>query len=368
MDELIVLKPESVESEINISTEGADVRVLDFPLSRQPILKPRLKIAVYPFWVLAAIIVYLRYVRTNGHVDVLHAIDHPFSSATAQVLSRLTGVPYVASVRGLHGLSRDDGNDSSPKLSISFFLNQASPLSLRGVDHLITKSEYQQEYLADEFGLSGTPMTAIPTGVDFTKFDPSATQDTGILDGLLPKSAQGKRIVLFIGRLTEGKGVDVFVDHIASADIPPDVHFLIVGEFSDDQFESEVRKRVEEDEIEEYLTLYPEYVSFDYMPELLSAVDAVSLFSLPDVEGVPRVLQEAVALETPILAADVTGISGVFAGQDGCFLIERTDSDAFERALQRIGEVKPTREDFHDLLDMDRNYRRYVDVYREVLR
>jgi glycosyltransferase involved in cell wall biosynthesis len=112
--------------------------------------------------------------------------------------------------------------------------------------------------------------------------------------------------------------------------------------------------------------LYPDRVPFESVPRLLDSADAVILLSKPGSEGVPRILQEACAMETPIIGSNVTGIAGAFNDLPGCYLIDRDDPLEFTSAVDQAVTDPPEmpRELFADRFDMYKNYEKYAEIYK----
>lgn len=370
VDEIVVIKPKNVDLRREPTGIADNVSVISLYPSRRPVMKPRFKTIVLPFYTIQAVIFYFWFAAKRGHCDVFHSFDRPFASMAAAILGTITGRPHVASVRGLilprYGPRGSFLRQIQNRL-LQFFLRPLIVLSLRGCDHVITKAEFQRSVVADIASVNPKQISTIPTGVDYDLFSPTVgNPDRSVLRELLNNSSRADHVVLFLGKLVSGKGADTFVEYALTEEYPDDVEFLMVGECLNREFESELRKAIAASESGSRITLHADRIPFEDVPALMAEVDAVTLLSRSGVEGVPRVLQEACVSETPIIAADVDGISGAFKGFEGCHLIRRESATEFREAVLASRESKPDREKFRSSFDINRNYTKYVDIYRSV--
>lgn len=370
VDEVVVIKPKNIDTKREPADVADNVVVIPLYPSRRPVMKPRFKSAVLPLYTIQAVVFYLLFALQSGHCDVFHSFDRPFASLTAAALAAITGRPHVASVRGLI-LPRYESRGSLPRrLQNGLLRSVIAPLielSLRGCAHVITKAEFQRRVVTEITGIESRRISTIPTGVDYDVFTPTAGDSKlSVLNELLCSDAQPGHVVLFLGKLVPGKGADLFVEHAISETFPKDIEFLLVGECLNEEFEHKLRSIVQESDSGSKVTIHADRIPYEDVPKLLSEIDSVALLSRAGVEGVPRVLQEACVSETPIIAADVDGISGAFKGQEGCYLIQRNNPKEFREAILASRESTPNREVFRDTLDMDKNYAKYARIYESV--
>lgn len=314
--------------------------------------------------------------RRRRRPDVVHSLDYVISGLPGVVVSTLMLVPFVVSVRGILDLRyknivKEKGS-SVGKLNYHL-MKWVSNFVFSRTEAIITKADYQVDKISSEYDVRGASFESIPTGVDFDLFDPGELSPDEQVPDVLPDDVIEKfrtgRIALHLGRLTPGKGVDDVISHLRDCltELPDDFHMLFVGEFHDAQFQSRVDSLT--DPISDRITVYPNRVPFSSVPGLIGAADVMVLLSEPDQEGVPRVLQEACAMDTPIVASDVTGITGTFEDVSGCWLVNPNSSDDFCEALAEALSADPygMREQTRDRFEMYENYRKYAEVYRKLI-
>lgn len=306
--------------------------------------------------------------------EVVHALDYVLGGFAGAIVSELFSIPLVVSIRGLketqyHNIKKRE-QTSRAKLEYRI-LTLLSGWVIHSSDHIITKSKYQVDFIQEHFHIN-VGFTTIPTGVNFTKFDPEAVSDQDVLqkiaddvDRSIPTNTTN---ILYLSKLIPRKGPDKIIQlvHRIDEELPDDIVFFLIGEPREATFEAKLRESQEN--IRDRIIIFPNHVSFDRAPALIASSDAVILYSEPNYEGVPRILQEACAMQTPIIAADVSGISEAFRGLPGCYLLDRDDPDELCEVLKTIATDPPTmdRDVFREKFDIYHNYGQYAEVYESL--
>ena len=206
--------------------------------------------------------------------------------------------------------------------------------------------------------------------MDTEAFTPSglAAHESAVVRDLFGEDVQNrlqnKSIVLYAGRLTDGKGVIPLAKFHSSLD-RPDVHLLIVGGPSHTQygdFMTDLRSVVNSSE---NIHMHPKRVAHDSIIELIDVATAVALLTSYSNEGTPKILQEALAMNTPCISTNVSGIRQAFSDVPGCLLIEPDDRrqyvDALNSAIQ--GKIAIDMEKVQKQFDISTNYQRVSEVY-----
>jgi glycosyltransferase involved in cell wall biosynthesis len=217
--------------------------------------------------------------------DALHVHDCLYpSSAVAVALARRAGKPVL--------LSQHVGfvHYALPVLN---WLERAAyatvgRATLRGASRVVFATPAAARYVAALLEILPERTSAIPNGIDTTRFRPVtlAERRTARESLRLPLD---RPIVLFAGRLVAKKGIDLVLgvsDHL------PGMHFLIVG---DGPMQPLLRKR-------RHNVSWIPAVLPERMPDCYSACDCVLLPSRD--EGLPLVVQEAMASERPAVISE----------------------------------------------------------------
>lgn len=309
--------------------------------------------------------------RTN--IDIIHSVDYVVNGLAAAILSIIWDVPTVISVRGLTEFRYKNHVDNNPSKLGRFNLRivQVIPsIVFKQADHIITKSEYQVDFILENYETLAE-FSVIPTGVDFSTFDPNKyqIQDDDIAESLgFPSCAFCGPTILHLGKLTKNKGIHNLLSFIQESNdyLDPEIRFICVGRTRNEDFKEEILRV--EDQIERIL-VHPNQIPFQLVPQLLKKVDGLILLSEAGHEGTPRVLQESYTMGTPIIASDVTGIKGAFSDLEGAILIDRNDVQEFRDAVRSIAEkdIEVKRTDARENFDIETNYAKYADIYQSAI-
>jgi len=221
---------------------------------------------------------------------------------------------------------------------------------VREADCLIAVSEEVRARLIEELGADPAKLVHLPCGTDTVHFRP---EEQGAARARLGMAANEK-VVLFVGRLSHAKGVDLLR---AAAEELRAVRFHFLGG-GDLRWEAENCR---------FLGPRPHREIVDW----LNAADLLVLPSLS--EGTPVTVLEALATETPVVCSRVGACPDlVVEGKTG-LLVEPGDAAGLVRAL-RAGlfetrfEPAPGRELIKREYDLGVTARRLVAIYREVVR
>jgi glycosyltransferase involved in cell wall biosynthesis len=169
---------------------------------------------------------------------------------------------------------------------------------------------------------------------------------------------------LFVGRLSEEKGVDMIV-HIAK--LLPDIRFKIVGRGP--QMEYLHRFAIETPNVE-----FSGFRSWDELRDLYRGACAVLLPSRVH-EVFPLVILEAMSAGKPVIASNVGGVPEVIEDRVSGWLVEPTDLHGWIEALLRLYHdanfysrlCRGAREAVEHKFSLDDHYRRLLNIYQEVL-
>jgi glycosyltransferase involved in cell wall biosynthesis len=143
--------------------------------------------------------------------------------------------------------------------------------------------------------------------------------------------------LLALGRLVPKKGCDVLLRACAAlAREGADFTLTIAGDGPErGRLERLARELALADRVR-----FAGFVSHDAVPGLLADADALVMPSVVsatgDRDGIPNVIMEALALQTPVVASDVSGIREVVRHGETGLLAPQRDPDALAGALRRI--------------------------------
>jgi len=187
---------------------------------------------------------------------------------------------------------------------VGALLSVLGRFTMRRVRAVIVLNDTVRDYFLTRYGLPAPKVVTLPSGVDTTFFYPDASTDNfGARHHL-----EGRRIVLFVGRINPIKGVECLVraaNIVVNQFGRRDVVFLLVGPFENVEvnragaYTARLVRLIKDFHLEDVVRLAGE-APFEELRHLYLAAD---LFVLPSVaEQFPLVALEAMAAGTPVVA------------------------------------------------------------------
>jgi glycosyltransferase involved in cell wall biosynthesis len=220
--------------------------------------------------------------------------------------------------------------------------------------------------LAKSFGLDEEKLEYVPLGIDLGVYKPGDRHAAKDASGLA-----GKTVLLYVGHLTEGKGVSYLLKAMAGLDsrLLSRLMLVVVGDGPE-------RKMLERLSVELGIDGHVRYTGRMPPAEVLTWYAVADIFVLPSLsEGRPTVINEAMATGCAIVATDISGIpEQVTDGYNG-FLVPPRDSAALREKIAYLagdeGEMaRMGRNSRKKLLDEDLTWERYADrmtgIYRQI--
>ncbi len=201
---------------------------------------------------------------------------------------------------------------------------------------------YIDEYVTDNQAVAtsfekrlkpGEVVTVIPNGIDaYNEFSPTLfnrdTQRTQL------KLGTDDIAVFFVGRLSEEKNPDVFIEAaklVIDQNEANNVKFYIIG---DGPMRPEVEKLIKGAETESITYL-------GYQSAVASYLSAADIFVLPSsIEGFPLSILEAMAMEVAVIASDVGAVADVIeSGVDGYVITPGSEAEIAETVNLLVADI-----------------------------
>lgn len=162
----------------------------------------------------------------------------------------------------------------------------------------------------------------------------------------LSDSADGSFSVVFVGTLREVKGVDILLDGFCEFAVDyPDATLTLVG---DGPLREQLDDRIRQSEAGDRIELLGNAPHRKALSEMASA-DVLVLLS--EREGRPRVVLEALAVGTPVVATHVGAIPDVINHEETGLLIERSRESVVEALATLYEEPQQRRKMAENALD-----------------
>lgn len=262
----------------------------------------------------------------NGHFDVIHVCNRP---AWVETLKSATpGSQFVLSVH----------NEMFAPEKIS---KEKGEACVRAVDKITTVSDYIADTVCDRFPEARQKIETVNSGVDLNIYQPEWTEVGHEMRNDMRRELdlEGKKVILFVGRLSKVKGPHILLQAIPDiVRSHPEAVVVFVGS-----------KWFGENDVNKYVkflytlgALYPENVRFI---KFVKPADIHKLYAMSDVfvcasqwqEPLARVHYEAMAAGLPIITTDRGGNSEVIEeGKNGYAITRFEDADAY---VEKINEL-----------------------------
>ena len=290
----------------------------------------------------------LRRVMWEGNFQIIHC--HTSRAHTLGVLAAL-GMDTVKSVV-TRRIEHRPGNWWKTQL----IYNQ-------GTDAIVAISEAVKEVLISA-GVLPDKLQVIQSGVDLERFKAG----NGQLWRNRFRLPSDSLVVGYVGKLSQGKGVDVLIRTIPGIVARrPASHFLIVG---DGPCREEFECLAAELKVGAHVT-FPGFV--EDVPGVLAALDIFVMPSFKEAAG--GAVREAMAAGKPVIASRVGGLpEGVVDGETG-FLVPPGDHESLSRSILALVDDSTLRERFGTMgrerarlkFSVETMVRQYDAFYRSVL-
>jgi colanic acid/amylovoran biosynthesis glycosyltransferase len=243
------------------------------------------------------------------------------------------------------------------------FTAHAKDIYIDGLDHarirrmmreaarVVTVSDFNVEHLQQTYGTDAANVTRIYNGLDLRRFP-------------YTPPAKRERLVVGVGRLVEKKGFEDLINACGLLrEAGEDIRCEIIGS---GPLMSTLRALIQQRGLEGTVSL------LGALPRerVIERVGAASVLAAPCVigddgnrDGLPTVLLEAMALGTPCVATDVTGIREAVVHAETGICTEQRDTPALARAIAtlvndpelRVRYASAARAHCEDLFDIERN-------------
>ncbi len=239
--------------------------------------------------------------------DVLHT--HKYKDT---VLAALASIGKVGlRVRTVHGSPEPFEGTQALKMRLYGVLDRGAT---RFADRVVAVSQRLRAELAETY--PAERLRCIHNGIDV---DSQRTPLQPPIDREQLGISNDEVAIGVVGRLTAVKGVDVFLDAARNiADVNRAVRFVVIG---DGPLRPTLERQAAENGLSERV------VFLGHRDDAARIVGALDLLVIPSrSEGIPMVLLEALASETPVVASRVGGIPEVMEHQRHGLLCEPGDT------------------------------------------
>jgi glycosyltransferase involved in cell wall biosynthesis len=251
-------------------------------------------------------------VLAEGSYDLVHVTAPGPAGIAATLMSRITGVPLIASyhteIATYAGMRSKDGTLEA--------LTRAGLGAFYSAPGAVLSPSPSADASVTALGADPARVGRWERGVDLDRFDPGKAE---------PDAFPGEIKVLYAGRLTREKGVDLLAESFLRAhEGDPRLHLLLAGGGPE---EGELRERLGE------RATFLGWLSGEELPRAYASADAFLFCSSTDTYG--QVILEAAASGLPIVAVAEGGPAALIENRHTGLLC-RPDADHLAGTLLQL--------------------------------
>ena len=251
-------------------------------------------------------------VRNQG-ITHLHAHFASVATSVTRLAAHFAGVPYSFTAH-----AKDIFHESVEPVDFSSKLQDARAV--------VTVSDYNRTYLQQQYGEAASKVQRIYNGMDLTELPYEPLVDKG-----------EPPLIMSVSRLVEKKGLTYL---IAACDLVRrwncSFRCQIVGA---GPLETALRSQIAQHRLGPWVKI----TGPKPQGEVFQLLKQATVFAAPYIvgkdgnrDGLPTVLLEAIALGTPCVATDVTGIPEIIDHQKTGLLVAQNNPEELAKALQTL--------------------------------
>ena len=209
-------------------------------------------------------------------------------------------------------------------------------------DKVIALSKHEKSLLIEDFEMVDEEITVIPSGINMTEFSK------------LEKTNKKSKVILYVGRLEEYKGVQHILQALPMLD--EEVRLEIVGS---GPYKKSLANLVEQLGIEERIKFYQGLPRDELLRRYVSAD---LLVMLSKYESFAIVIAEALAAKTPCLVANTSALSE-WIDNENCFGIDYPIN--IDRLASSVNEIIGRQVSRVELWDWGKVAKATIEIYKE---
>jgi glycosyltransferase involved in cell wall biosynthesis/predicted metal-dependent phosphoesterase TrpH len=259
---------------------------------------------------------------TERRYDLVHVCSPGPIGIAAALIARVMGLPLIGSYHTeLQAYARLRSGDARIEAAM-----RAIVAAVYGQCRVVMSPSRAADASLTELGIPADRQLRWDRGVDLERFSPARHA---------PGTLQRQRTfnVLYVGRLSKEKGIDLLADaFLIARDRDPSLHLVLAGRGPE---EDALRSRLGD------AATFLGWVEGDELPQVYASADLFMFASTTDTFG--QVILEAQASGLPVLAVDAGGPADLIEdGRSGC-LVE-PEAGALAGALRGLARREAIRE------------------------
>ena len=303
-------------------------------------------------------------INKNYNISVLTASEPTTGGVVCSFAKKMIKKPFLLEVQGetLSLSPKHWGFIKSRGMKILTLFSAGNATHIRVVSNIIQANLIQEEYKKDAISIIYPRLKLDDFNIDNYNNTKEGIYQKYNID-------KDKKIFLFLGRLVVSKGVKYLLEAISKIK-NENIMFLIAG---DGELKNELELQAKKLNILNNVKFIGA-VNYEDVPYLMSGAD---YFIVPSVdEGFGRVVIEAMAMRSPVLASRVGGIKDIIEDGENGFFFESENSDAIVKSINKVlnmadDELNVIKDKaykkVYENYEYEMGMKKYIDVYRNIL-
>lgn len=267
--------------------------------------------------------------RRHGHFDVIISMYHPshMASFSAYLLSRIFKLPLVIKTHDVYGFT-----SNLLRSLYLHFLDNLYRVILKRAECVSVVSDYLKSKVIETHGLERSKVLVFPNGVNVRRFR-SRTDSDSLRSSL---SVVNKKVVLFIGAITQDRGLDLLVKALPKILLKnSNAIVLIVGEGPQ---KSNLKKLAKDIGVERFVQFLPS-VAHNDIPSYISLAEITVgplVARLETLGSVPRKVLEYMACAKPVVSSRGGVAQDLIMDRRNGFLIQPANVEELASVISEV--------------------------------
>lgn len=239
-------------------------------------------------------IFYISRIIKKFRIDIVHP-DHERDAFIISIVKKIVKLNLVWHVR----LTRRNNLDN---------------YNAKNANAIIAISQGAKERFEDKYH---NKIHVIFNGVNCKEFKPTDNKsEKRKLLGL----SENKFTILFAGQISEGKGIFDLINAIKLIELKDNLQVIFAGKYKNQEVQSKIQKELQEFNLKNTMNILGHK---DNIHEYMQAADVLVLPSHEGIEGMGRVLFEAMACGTCVIGSDTSGVREAIYDGSGILVPEK---------------------------------------------
>lgn len=290
----------------------------------------------HPFlFLLFFLITSLKLIKKIRKLKIQLLVTHEphYGGALSIIVSKILGLNQLIILRTYDNVMNiinlvDYLNKKKAIISIIFaILSIVEKFTIRHSKLVVVKSNQTREFVMKKYGTPAKQIIVMPTGVNLKHFYDSSNKN------FLSKRYQIKNcpIIMYIGRVIPQKGIHILIKafQLVKKEFGR-AKLLIIGP-SMPKYKEKLEQTIKALHIRNDVRLLG-YITYEFIPRLLNSADLLVHPALRD-EGLPVIIQEALATGTPVIATNIKGNNEIIQHMKNGLLVPPNDYTNLAKAI-----------------------------------